>query len=153
MIFSGKSSFLFFFHAFTSVCTISFMRCNICNNFLFACIYPKNWDIATPSYSPPNSWQVSLSLVCLKLLNGWPTVDPDQIRHSAASDLGLHCLLRSVCPIRRMMIFIHNWVKDTLAKLAVSEYMYQSCREGSFFNKKYDIFSYLYMKTHVECTH
>ena len=26
------------------------------------------------------------------------SVDPDQTPRSAASDLGLHCLLRSVCP-------------------------------------------------------
>ena len=26
------------------------------------------------------------------------SVDPDQMLHSAASDLGLHCLLRYVCP-------------------------------------------------------
>ena len=26
------------------------------------------------------------------------TVDPDQTPHSVASDLGLHCLLRPVCP-------------------------------------------------------
>ena len=26
------------------------------------------------------------------------SVDPDQMPHSVASDLGLHCLLRPVCP-------------------------------------------------------
>ena len=26
------------------------------------------------------------------------SVDPDQMPHSAASDLGLHCLQRPVCP-------------------------------------------------------
>ena len=26
------------------------------------------------------------------------SVDPDQMLHFAASDLGLHCLLRHVCP-------------------------------------------------------
>ena len=26
------------------------------------------------------------------------SVDPDQLPHSVASDLGLHCLLRLVCP-------------------------------------------------------
>ena len=25
-------------------------------------------------------------------------VDPDQMQHSAASDLGLHCLQRPICP-------------------------------------------------------
>ena len=31
---------------------------------------------------------------------GWVahSVDPDQTPHSAASDLGLHCLLRLICP-------------------------------------------------------
>ena len=28
-------------------------------------------------------------------------VDPDQMLHSVASDLGLHCLLRPGCPILR----------------------------------------------------
>ena len=26
------------------------------------------------------------------------SLDPDQMPHSAASDLGLHCLLKPVCP-------------------------------------------------------
>ena len=26
------------------------------------------------------------------------SVDPDQMPHSAASDLGLHCLQRPICP-------------------------------------------------------
>ena len=36
--------------------------------------------------------------VCKILLDEWQTVDPDQMLHSAASDLGLHCLFRPVCP-------------------------------------------------------
>ena len=40
--------------------------------------------------------------VSIKLAN---SVDPDQTPHSAASDLGLHCLLRTVCPIRVNMVF------------------------------------------------
>ena len=37
--------------------------------------------------------------MCLKTAE-WVenSVDPDQMPHSVASDLGLHCLLRSVCP-------------------------------------------------------
>ena len=37
--------------------------------------------------------------MCLKI-TGWMTdsVDPDQMINSAASDLGLHCLLMPVCP-------------------------------------------------------
>ena len=39
----------------------------------------------------------------LKLLGEWQNrVDPDQMPHSAASDLGLHCLLRPVCPNTRV---------------------------------------------------
>ena len=33
-------------------------------------------------------------------------VDPDQILHSAAFDLGLHCLLRPVFPNRVIMAYI-----------------------------------------------
>ena len=32
------------------------------------------------------------------------SVDSDQMQHDAASDLGLHCLLRPVCPIRVNMV-------------------------------------------------
>ena len=38
-------------------------------------------------------------MLCLKIA-GWVaiSVDPDEMLHSAASHLGLHCLLRPVCP-------------------------------------------------------
>ena len=32
------------------------------------------------------------------------SVDPDQLLHSAASDLGLHCLLKPVCPIFKVIM-------------------------------------------------
>ena len=38
-------------------------------------------------------------LMCLKYAEQVSnSVDPDKMPHSAASDLGLHCLFRSVCP-------------------------------------------------------
>ena len=38
-------------------------------------------------------------MLCLKIA-GWVAnnVEPDEMPHSVASHLGLHCLLRSVCP-------------------------------------------------------
>ena len=43
----------------------------------------------------PGSW---LSM-CVKTAGGVAnSVDPDQMPHFAASDLGQHCLLRPVCP-------------------------------------------------------
>ena len=37
---------------------------------------------------------------CVRNIAGWVanSVDPDQMQHSVASDLGLHCLLRHVFP-------------------------------------------------------
>ena len=35
---------------------------------------------------------------CLKLLDEWQTVDTDEMPRSVASHLGLHSLLRPVCP-------------------------------------------------------
>ena len=34
------------------------------------------------------------------------SVDPDQTLHSAASDLGLHCLVRPVCQTRKVGMVI-----------------------------------------------
>ena len=36
------------------------------------------------------------------------SVDPDQMLHSVAIDLGLHCLLRPVCPTLRVIILTAN---------------------------------------------
>ena len=38
-------------------------------------------------------------LLPVKELVEWQTLDPHQMLHSAASDLGLYYLLSSVCPI------------------------------------------------------
>ena len=39
------------------------------------------------------SWCVLNIAVCIAI-----SVDPDQMPHSAASDLGLHCLQMPICP-------------------------------------------------------
>ena len=60
-------------------------------------VYPKYWDTLTliPYYACPKLEQVHFTylLICLKT-DGWGanSVDPDQMPHVAASDLGLHCL-------------------------------------------------------------
>ena len=40
------------------------------------------------------------------------SIDPDQTSHSAASDLGLNCLLRPACPIHRISKY-GNLIKST----------------------------------------
>ena len=47
------------------------------------------------TYTCPNFWTSPFNnrLTCLR-----NSADPDQMPHSVASDLGLHCLLRPVCP-------------------------------------------------------
>ena len=65
-------------------------------------IYPKYWGTLTPYYPSPNiNFELSALVpinMLKKLLDACQTVDPDQKLHSMASDLGLYCLLRPVCP-------------------------------------------------------
>ena len=46
------------------------------------------------------------------------TIDPDQMPYFAASDLGLHCLLRPVCPNSRVILvnICKIWQDKTLTK-------------------------------------
>ena len=64
-------------------------------------IYPKYLDTVTPWYTCSEIWKSAIYylLLCLKIA-GWVanSVDPGKTLHSAVSHLGLHCLLRSVCP-------------------------------------------------------
>ena len=41
--------------------------------------------------------------MCKIALDEWQTVDPDQMLHTAASDLGLHCLPGLSVPIFRVI--------------------------------------------------
>ena len=64
-------------------------------------IYPKYSDTSTPYHICSKIWTSTIHypMLCLKIA-GWVanSVDPDETPHSAASHLGLYCLLRPVCP-------------------------------------------------------
>ena len=64
-------------------------------------IYPKYSDISTPYHICSYIWTSTIHylMLCLKIA-GWVanSVDPDETPRSAASHLGLYCLLRPVCP-------------------------------------------------------
>ena len=56
------------------------------------------------------------------------SVDPDQMRHSAVSDLGLHCLQRPICPnrvitINTILIRVHNRAGDVRPVLSYSVHL------------------------------
>ena len=64
-------------------------------------IYPKYSDTSTPYHTCSKIWTSSIYYLMLYLkIAGWVanSVDPDETPLSAASHLGLHCLLRPVCP-------------------------------------------------------
>ena len=64
-------------------------------------IYHKNSDTSAPYHICSKIWTSTIfyQMLCLKVA-GWVanSIDPDEMPHSAASHLGLHCLLRRVCP-------------------------------------------------------
>ena len=64
-------------------------------------IYPKYSDTSTPYHICSKIWTSTIHypMLCLKIA-GWVanSIDPDETPHSAASHLGLYCLLRPVCP-------------------------------------------------------
>ena len=64
-------------------------------------IYPKYLDTSTPYHICSKIWTSTIHypMLCLKIA-GWVanSVDPDETPRSAASHLGLYCLLRPVCP-------------------------------------------------------
>ena len=64
-------------------------------------IYPKYSDTSTPYHICSKIWTSTIHYpkLCLKIA-GWVanSVDPDETPRSAASHLGLYCLLRPVCP-------------------------------------------------------
>ena len=67
----------------------------------YYCIYPKYSDTSTPYHICSKIWTSTIHypMLCLKIA-GWVanSVDPDETPRSAASHLGLNCLLRPVCP-------------------------------------------------------
>ena len=64
-------------------------------------IYPKYSDTSTPYHICSKIWTSTthFPMLCLKIA-GWManSVDPVETPRSAASHLGLNCLLRPVCP-------------------------------------------------------
>ena len=73
------------------------------------CIYPKYLDTLTPYSACPKIWRKKKKKKKVYFTTYWfvlnsagwvaNSVDPDQMLHNAASDLGLHCLLRPFVPI------------------------------------------------------
>ena len=64
-------------------------------------IYPKYSDTSTPYHICSKIWTSTIHypMLCLKIAGRVAnSVDPDEMPHSAASHLGLYCLLRPVCP-------------------------------------------------------
>ena len=64
------------------------------------CVYPKYSDISTPYHTCSKILTSTIYYPILWLkIAGWVanSVDPDETLHSAASHLGLHCLLSPVC--------------------------------------------------------
>ena len=65
-------------------------------------IYPKYWD--TPTYYHTSKiWKKKVCSTtgwCVQNIAGWVAnnVDSAQMLHCIVSDVGLHCLLRPVCP-------------------------------------------------------
>ena len=71
--------------------------------YLSYLIYAKYWDTLSTYNSCLTIFEIVHSSTPLDvskiLLYGMAnSVDPDQMLHSAASDLGLHCLQRPICP-------------------------------------------------------
>ena len=68
--------------------------------FIKYLFYPKYSDTSTPYHICSKIWTrtIHYPMLCLKIA-GWVanSVDPDETPHSAASHLGLYCLLRPVC--------------------------------------------------------
>ena len=64
------------------------------------CIYPKYWDTVSTYHtcSKFRNCPFYYLIMYLKYCCMANSVDPDLTPHSAASDLGLHCLQRPICP-------------------------------------------------------
>ena len=85
-------------------------------------IYPKYSDTSTPYHTYSKIYY----LMCLKIAGLVAnSIDPDEMPHSAASHLGLHCLLRPVCP-------------NTHCKYGIHQYFWQNGTQISLFLKHSD---------------
>ena len=95
VIFMGKMAL--FTSAYANLANSSNFHSNCRNNYR---IYPKYSDTSTPYYICSKIWTSTIHylMLCLKIA-GWVanSVDPDETPCSAASHLGLYCLLRPVC--------------------------------------------------------
>ena len=67
------------------------------------------------------------------------SVDPDEMPHSAASHLGLHCLLRPVCPVHMVNMVVckvnfSSQYRDTRPASALKEVLFRtSCLQAQYF--------------------
>ena len=102
-------------------------------------IYPKYSDTSTPYHIYSNNWTsiIHYPMLCLKIA-GWVanSVDLDETPRSAASHLGLNCLLRPVCPntygkygyctfVRStFQSFIMIWWQNSLALFPMHQYFH-----------------------------
>ena len=62
------------------------------------CIHPKYWDVLSIYHTCPKILNSHLDVSKMLLYVWQNSVDPDQTMHSAASDQGLNCLQKPVCP-------------------------------------------------------
>ena len=68
---------------------------------LFYSMYPKYWDKTTAYHTHPKIWTYAVYylLMCLKTAEWMAnSIVSDQTQQKAVFDLGLHCLIRPICP-------------------------------------------------------
>ena len=98
---SGAMIMLHCFVSSDSGAVITLCKYAGCSGLCYYRIYPKYSDTSAPYHICSNIWTsiIHYPMLCLKIA-GWVanSVDPDETPHSAASHLGLNCLLRPVCP-------------------------------------------------------
>ena len=86
-------------------------------------IYPKYLDTSTPYHTCSEIWTRTIyyPTLCVKIAEwGANSVDPDEMPHSVASHLGLHCLLWSVCPNTYGKYGRHNIIYTIKCRLELS---------------------------------
>ena len=85
------------------------------------CIYPEYGDTLTPYHTCTIIRKgFCHNLMCLKITEQLAnSVDPDRTLHYAVSDIGLHCLLRHVCPntsgyVCIQLILAYSWARPAI---------------------------------------
>ena len=69
-------------------------------------------------------------MLCRKIAGCVNSVDPDETPHSAASHLGLHCLLRPVCPNTYGKYGNYNFpASSTLSQTTTWEKVHDMCTQ------------------------